>query len=370
MKDERLVELLDSNKANVKVENLAMSIGELISMYENGELILRPEYQRLLKWQAKQKTLLIESLLLGLPTPSVFVSANAEGQWEIVDGLQRLSTIIDYVSGLKDDDTRYMEPQYIRFKTLGDDLVYLGGENADPTFEDKEFNEFPQKIQLEFKRQRINVVILLSGTGDDVKYELFQRVNQGGTPITYVDLRRSILLYKNPAILKKIENVGGSEMFKSFFPVRQFVNDSLLPQAIIAFFLTFYRQADKIKNKKDKVTSVEGYITSYIRCLEEGIIEDDLALFDKVLTKINSLSLNDQTKIFFGSQRYSDTVFGAITLGIAFNFDNLPDDTLLKQKIEDTYQELSNQDVAKRGFSAPARIPKMIEFACNHFARE
>ena len=369
MKNDKLNELLDSNKKNVKVENLAMSVGELISMYESGELILKPEYQRLLKWDSKQKTLLIESLLLGLPMPSVFVSANTDGKWEIVDGLQRVSTIVDYVIGLKRDDTKYMEPKYIRFNKLGDGLVYLGGENVDTTFENTSFNDFPQKIQLELKRQRVNVVVLLSGTAEDVKYELFQRVNQGGTPISNVDLRRSILIYKNPAVLEKIEETAKTQLFTSLFPESLFASDSLSPQAIIAFFLTFQRKSDAIIKKEDKVISVEGFITSYFRSLDKDDAMKDLKLLNSVLEKLNSINFTkEKTKIFFGSQRYSDTVFGAITLGIAFNLSKLPDNKKLKEKIENSYTSLSQNDVAKRGFSAPARIPKMIEFAREHFS--
>ena len=59
---EQLLKLLEEQKRNIKVENLSMSIGEIYSMYRDGELILRPEYQRLLKWKSKQKTLFTENL--------------------------------------------------------------------------------------------------------------------------------------------------------------------------------------------------------------------------------------------------------------------------------------------------------------------
>ncbi len=110
-----LSELLDTKKKNVKVENLSMALSEINSMYRDNELVIRPEYQRLLKWTPKQKTLLIESVLLGLPLPSVFVSVDDAGKWEIVDGLQRLSTIFDFMGGLKEEDYKQI-PDYKPFK--------------------------------------------------------------------------------------------------------------------------------------------------------------------------------------------------------------------------------------------------------------
>ena len=239
MNQENLITLLENKKKNVRVENLAISIGEIYSMYAGGELLLRPEYQRLLKWNKKQKTLFIESLLLGLPTPSIFVSTDENGKWEVVDGLQRLSTVFDFIGELKEEDTKYI-PKHDPFKELSDDLVYLNSdkENED-TFVDKKFKDFPQKIQLEFKRQRVNVVILLSGTANNVKYELFQRLNEGGTPITPMELRRAILCDKNEELLKSISDFCDDSLFQTFLDDSFSKDKSFKALATVLYFLTF-----------------------------------------------------------------------------------------------------------------------------------
>lgn len=74
-----------------------ISFGELINMYKAGELVIRPEYQRLFRWTRTQKTALIESILLGIPVPPVFVAEDGNGIWELVDGLQRVSTIVSFL---------------------------------------------------------------------------------------------------------------------------------------------------------------------------------------------------------------------------------------------------------------------------------
>ena len=90
-----------------------MSVGELISMYEHDELDLHPQFQRFFRWTNLQKSRLIESLLLGIPVPSIFVSQRTDGVWDVIDGLQRLSTILQFVGILKDENGNLKEPLYL-----------------------------------------------------------------------------------------------------------------------------------------------------------------------------------------------------------------------------------------------------------------
>jgi hypothetical protein len=78
-----------------------MSIGEIVTMYGNQEIIIDPEFQRLFRWNIGQKSKLIESLLLGIPLPSIFVFEKEDGTWELIDGLQRISTILEFMGSLR-----------------------------------------------------------------------------------------------------------------------------------------------------------------------------------------------------------------------------------------------------------------------------
>ncbi|WP_181314571.1 DUF262 domain-containing protein [Photobacterium phosphoreum] len=67
-----------------------------MNMFEDGELFITPEYQRVFRWSLFQQTRFIESVLLGIPIPPIFVAEDDEGKWEVVDGLQRISTIFSF----------------------------------------------------------------------------------------------------------------------------------------------------------------------------------------------------------------------------------------------------------------------------------
>ncbi len=90
-----------NGRNSLSSDRLDMSFGELMNMYSNDELVIDPEFQRLFRWDNHQMTRFIESLLLGIPIPSIFVAEDPDGKWEIVDGLQRLSTILSFFGMLK-----------------------------------------------------------------------------------------------------------------------------------------------------------------------------------------------------------------------------------------------------------------------------
>lgn len=89
---------------SLTTDRMDMSFGEIMNMYEQGEIIISPEFQRLFRWTIEQKTKFIESILLGIPIPPIFVAEDNDGRWELVDGLQRISTVLSFFGILRTDN--------------------------------------------------------------------------------------------------------------------------------------------------------------------------------------------------------------------------------------------------------------------------
>jgi uncharacterized protein with ParB-like and HNH nuclease domain len=88
------------NAKKINTTEYKMSIGEIINLYKEKEVVIDPDFQRIFRWDIIQKSRLIESILVGIPLPSIFIQQRDDGVWDIIDGLQRLSTILEFTGEL------------------------------------------------------------------------------------------------------------------------------------------------------------------------------------------------------------------------------------------------------------------------------
>jgi uncharacterized protein with ParB-like and HNH nuclease domain len=169
---------IDKARAEIRSDSYGVSIGEWISLYEKHELDIYPEFQRFFRWSNKQKSRFIESVLLGIPIPQIFVAQREDGIWDVVDGLQRLSTIFQFAGILTDEDGKLIEPLTLEATKYLPSLAGKRWEDDNP----QQSLTAPQRLII--KRTKIDVSILLRESSDKTQYELFQRLNTGGSPLS------------------------------------------------------------------------------------------------------------------------------------------------------------------------------------------
>lgn len=181
----------------VKTDAYQLSIGEIVNMYRSGEFVINPDFQRLFRWEIGQKARLIESLLLGIPIPSIFVFERENSTWELIDGLQRISTILEFMGQLIDPATGHLEPPTAlvgtKYLPSLDKVVW----ETSPEIQDVPLAEqvaLPPALQLAIRRSRLSVEILKRPSDNTTKYELFQRLNAGGTTANAQELRNCIII--------------------------------------------------------------------------------------------------------------------------------------------------------------------------------
>lgn len=186
-----VIEAIDKNIGEVRTESLDMSVGEIIALHQERELVIQPDFQRLFRWSFQQRSRLIESLLLELPIPSIFVIEKESGVLELIDGLQRVSSLLHFISAESlnksaaahpDPDAPDEEEQpFTPLRLEGCDLV---GELNGHTFED-----LPITLRLRLKRTGIRTVIIKRQSSQFLRYEMFKRLNTGGSKLSDQDIR-------------------------------------------------------------------------------------------------------------------------------------------------------------------------------------
>lgn len=168
-----VTEAIDQKVGEVRTDSIDMSIGEIISLFRNKELIIQPDFQRLFRWSLPQRSRLIESVLLQLPLPSIFVIEREDGRFELIDGLQRVSSLIQFVEG-----------------TIGEEgNLILEGCDLVAELNGQTFNSLPLTIRLKLKRTAIRTVIIKRQSSQFLRYEMFKRLNTGGTKLSDQDIR-------------------------------------------------------------------------------------------------------------------------------------------------------------------------------------
>jgi len=188
-----LAEEIKAARKKVITDGYEMSLGEIINLYKDEELIIDPVFQRLFRWDDERKTRFIESLILGIPIPPIFVYQDENGVWELIDGLQRLSTVLQLTGDLKGERAVELGPLVLNGTKF---LPSLNNKRWAATSEEAN-DGIGQPVQIEIKRARVRVEILKAESDISAKFELFQRLNTGGAGLSEQEVRNSIAVSIN-----------------------------------------------------------------------------------------------------------------------------------------------------------------------------
>ena len=173
-----VVEQLDEQKRKVDFDSYDISVKELVSLVSDGTIDIAPDYQRQFRWDEDRQSQLIESILLGIPIPNLFMATNSDGTWELIDGVQRLSSII-----------RYVGDESVREKINLDGQLTLTNLEKLDTFNGKKFLELPKPIQLSLLLKPLKITTLSDKSDLSVRFDLFERLNTGGISLTNQEIR-------------------------------------------------------------------------------------------------------------------------------------------------------------------------------------
>lgn len=168
----------------IRVNTKSFSLRHILDMIDEDDIELAPDFQRNQVWKLPQKSRLIESILLQIPLPAFYFAEDSDGLMRVVDGLQRLSSVRQFVRGGREDG----------FALKG--LEYLDA-NA------RRFEDLPAAWRRRINNTQIVVHVIDPTTPTDIKYDIFKRINTGGSPLSSQEIRHCMSKDRSRNFLKR-----------------------------------------------------------------------------------------------------------------------------------------------------------------------
>lgn len=360
---------IDKARAEIRTDGYPVSIGEWISIYEQNELDIHPEFQRFFRWTPKQKSRLIESILLGIPIPQIFVAQRPDGVWDVVDGLQRLSTIFQFVGILRGENGAILPPLTMESTAYLPSLAGLQWQD-----DDHPDRSLTNAQRLLIKRAKIDVSIILKESDEQTKFELFQRLNTGGSPLSDQEMRNSLLVMLNRDLFQWMKGLSDDTNFRDCIALSDRAIDEQYDMELVLRFLALRTMppadlaglgdlgeflTEKAKelatDKSFDVKEAEGAFRQTFGMLEATLGNDSFRRYDEGRDR------------FLGG--FSISAFEVIALGIGYNHKKL---SAAPQTIPNVVKKLwSTPEFVENsgaGIRASTRIPKIIPVGRDAFS--
>ncbi|MGY0650383.1 DUF262 domain-containing protein [Luteimonas sp. A537] len=328
-----LEQAITRKRNSLKTDRLDMSFGELMSMFADGDLFITPEYQRVFRWHPFQQTRFIESVLLGIPIPPIFVAEDQDGKWELVDGLQRISTVFAFFGLLEGRPDKNNFPL-----TEGELIPELAGYTQDT---------IPIKLKTTLKRSVCRVEIVRWDSTEDVRYELFNRLNTGASPLSDQEIRNCIFRAYPIDLNAILKEIAADEKFCTLIKPSESKKEQMFLEELALRFFAFKHLAGEFR------TTVPQFLTEYMRSVSMGVTELDLAAEKSYLTSfIELLSARYGSQIFRPKGNFAQHIFDSLAYAVPKAFPIIAgNEERIAEKIEQLLGDANYQAIGTSTFS-------------------
>lgn len=315
---------IPKEQRNLRTQPYDKSVSDLVAMMHNNDIILDPDYQRNYIWDNKKASLLIESILLNVPIPVIYVSQDEEDRWIVIDGLQRLNTL-----------RRFFDNE---FKLTSLEVL--------PELNKFQYSTLNPKAKRMFNNGIIRIISILAESHPEIKYDIFERLNGGAILLNSQELRNCLYRGKFNNLLKRLR---GYHLFLKCIglkkPHKRFYDAELI--------LRYFALSEAFNEKKGKVI---GY-SSKMKTFLNTFMKSNQNASDKELEnlEIKFIETIEKVSIVFGEPAFRRIYEGgevdnrlnrALMDAVMVGFERIPLLEIKKnrRKILRLYRELPEKD--------------------------
>lgn len=263
------------NPEEIKVHAKQFSLRLISDMIDDNDIDLAPDFQRHFVWNSSQKSRLIESILLRIPLPMFYFSEDDEGRITIVDGLQRLTTIKEFM----DNKFPLRDLEYLNDSCKGRYYVDQGKKKG-----------LDAKYYRWFNQTQFSVNVIDPSSPPKVKYDIFRRINTGGKPLNNQEIRNCLAGSSLREVLNEMVSLNEFKTATDFSIKPTRMDD----QEIALRFILFHRLIEN-----------DGFISEYSGYMDTSL--DDLT---EELSKQKRENLEKYILLFSNAMKNAEYLFG------------------------------------------------------------
>lgn len=363
-----LEDQIKENRKLFRVDHFDMVIEDYVNRIDKKTLILNPPYQRLFRWDIETQSQLIESILIGIPIPPIFVFQNDDSIWEIIDGLQRTNTLYNFLKKTNDKDednqnNNSKEKKPIKFEgcTI---LTELNG---------LEFKSLPEKYQRTLKNTRIRIEIVEETEDILSQYLLFNRLNSNGEILEPQEIRNFLIYKTNNYFYSKLIELAKTETFLNCLNLK---NERVKKQENVEFLLKFllgreFALLEKQKNYKrlDDLITKESEI--YLKKYDNIHLNKEFDIFIKTFDLIYSIFGKNAFRYYTPKSNSIANTF-SMSVGLSFIIDSLEnkDSDLIKDICCKYFNSDEYISYCKQSYSPTKRLFNLSKYSKKFFETE
>lgn len=265
----------------ISIESRTIALDTVIRRLQNKTIRLSPPFQRKSVWDKERKSKLIESMMLKIPLPMFYISSDKDNNWDVVDGLQRLTTIQEFILGSYEKDIEKFDGKGFKLSKL-EFWTKLDGET---------YESLPGKIYNNIAETELRFTIINPNTPEEVKRNIFKRINTGGMPLTSQEIRHALYQGVSTKLLEKLVSN------RTFLLAVSNIDDSRMgARELVLRFLSFYIRGFEsyVTSNMDKFLSDTMRIINCISATSIDKLKQEFILEDEIFINNAFLKIKDK----------------------------------------------------------------------------
>lgn len=345
----------------IRCSAVDFSFGELLNLHKDREVIIQPEYQRLFRWSMEQRSRLIESILLGLPIPPIFLIENDKGVLELIDGLQRVSSVLQFL-----DHSAVSQPELV---LIGCDIIRALNGHA--------FETLPPVLRLKLKRTPIRATIINRSGDPLVKYEMFKRLNTGGSLLSPQEIRNcsSRMVEGGDKFYETVQGLARDQNF--LVAIRRLPDATKEQRGDEELVLRYFAVTDYREGFKGNIEEwLDGLMEQYLFGLKTFDPSKNSkrfrAVFELIAQKLADQAFTRFNELGESTGRLAPAYFEAVVAAVDRNLDLLRylDADTIKGRLQRVFQSTDFIDATGPGANTITKLNRRIDIASDYLGAD